>query len=39
MAGTSRETVSHALQEYKAAGKLEVKSRIITITDPAFFQT
>ncbi|SFI71943.1 Crp/Fnr family transcriptional regulator [Thermoflavimicrobium dichotomicum] len=37
MAGTSRETVSHVLQEYKASGKLAIKSKIITIIDPAFF--
>lgn len=37
MAGTSRETVSHVLQEYKASGKLAIKSKIITIVDPAFF--
>jgi CRP/FNR family transcriptional regulator, arginine deiminase pathway regulator len=37
MAGTSRETVSHVLQEYKASGKLTIKSKIITIKDPAFF--
>ncbi|GMB09961.1 Crp/Fnr family transcriptional regulator [Thermolongibacillus altinsuensis] len=37
MAGTSRETVSHVLQEYKASGKLIIESKIITITDPAFF--
>ncbi|WP_077615446.1 Crp/Fnr family transcriptional regulator [Caenibacillus caldisaponilyticus] len=37
MAGTSRETVSHTLQEYKASGKLVMESKIITVTDPAFF--
>ncbi|WP_282198607.1 Crp/Fnr family transcriptional regulator [Collibacillus ludicampi] len=37
MAGTSRETVSHVLQKYKASGKLMIESKIITITDPAFF--
>ncbi|WP_124726777.1 Crp/Fnr family transcriptional regulator [Staphylospora marina] len=37
MAGTSRETVSHVLQEYKASGKLAIRSKIITITDPSFF--
>jgi CRP-like cAMP-binding protein len=37
MAGTSRETVSHVLQEYKASGKLVIQSKIITITDPVFF--
>ncbi|HEY8393458.1 MAG TPA: Crp/Fnr family transcriptional regulator [Thermaerobacter sp.] len=39
MAGTSRETVSRVLQEYKAAGKLAMKSKIITVTDPQFFIT
>jgi CRP/FNR family transcriptional regulator, arginine deiminase pathway regulator len=39
MAGTSRETVSHVLQEYKNSGKLIIDSKIITITDPAFFMT
>ena len=37
MAGTSRETVSHVLQEYKASGKLIIESKIITITDQTFF--
>jgi CRP-like cAMP-binding protein len=37
MAGTSRETVSHVLQEYKASGKLKIKSKIITIFDPSYF--
>lgn len=37
MAGTSRETVSRLMQEYRAAGKLVVKSRTITVTDPRFF--
>jgi CRP-like cAMP-binding protein len=37
MAGTSRETVSHVLQEYKASGKLVIESKIITIMDPDFF--
>lgn len=37
MAGTSRETVSHVLQEYKASGKLVIESKIIKITDPEFF--
>lgn len=37
MAGTSRETVTHVLKEYKESGKLIMKSRTITITDPSFF--
>jgi CRP-like cAMP-binding protein len=39
MSGTSRETVSHVLQEYKSAGKLEISHKVITIKDPAFFLT
>ncbi|PZN12472.1 MAG: Crp/Fnr family transcriptional regulator [Bacillota bacterium] len=37
MAGTSRETVSRLIQEYRTAGKLMMKSKTITVTDPAFF--
>nr|WP_027415747.1 Crp/Fnr family transcriptional regulator [Aneurinibacillus terranovensis] len=38
MAGTSRETVSHLLQDYRNQGKLEFLSKIITIHDPDFFK-
>lgn len=38
MSGTTRETVSHLMQEYKTLGKIEVQSKMITVKDPQFFQ-